>query len=95
MEQLCIGTLHVLAQPCALFVDAHTAAVLNHTFKVLIDAKPVFVLVYERAHGVGNMNFVGEDDKTLHGAPPHYLLVAERVPREDAIAICQQQTVDT
>ena len=41
------------------------------------------------------MNLVGEDDEALFGTVPHGLVVvAERVPREDAMLVGQQQTVD-
>jgi hypothetical protein len=41
------------------------------------------------------MYLLGEDDKTLQGTIPKRLaLIAERKPREKAIGISQQQTVD-
>ena len=40
------------------------------------------------------MNFVGEDDEALHGTVPDGVVAAEGVPREDAVAVGQQQAVD-
>lgn len=41
------------------------------------------------------MYLLGENDKTLQGTiPKRLMLIAKREPREEAIGISQQQTVD-
>ena len=41
------------------------------------------------------MYLVGEDDETLlRTVPQRLVVVAEREPREDAVTVCKQQSVD-
>jgi hypothetical protein len=54
------------------------------------------ILIDELPHGMADVYLVGEDDKTLQRAIPHRLMtVMEREPGEEAVAISQQQTIDT
>ena len=40
-----------------------------------------------------HMDFVGEDDETLHGAIPQYFALSEREPREDAQVVGKNEPV--
>ena len=52
--------------------------------------------VDELAHGVADVDLLGEDDEALQGTEPQGLVLAlEREPREIAIGVGEQQTIDT
>lgn len=89
-----VGGNHVGAEPGTVLVDAQAAAVADDAPEVLVDAQAVLALVHQRAHGVADVNLVGEDDEALHGTVPCGNVGAERKPGEDAVAISQQQAVD-
>ena len=94
--QFSIGLDDVFAQPGALLIIAQFAAVVNHALEVLIEAERVFLFVKQRAHGVGDMYLVREDDEPFVGTIPHrFIVVAKREPRENAMLIGQQQSVCT
>lgn len=92
--ELRIGGNHVGAEPGTVLVDAQLSAVLDDGLEVLVDADTVVTLIHQRAHGVADVNFVGEDDEALHGTVPDGVVAAEGVPGEDAVAVGQQQAVD-
>lgn len=89
-----VGGNHVGAEPGTVLVDAQAAAVADDAPEVLVDAQAVLALVHQRAHGVADVNLVGEDDEALHGTVPDGVVAAEGVPREYAVAVGQQQAVD-
>ena len=92
--ELGVGGNHVGAEPGTVLVDAQAAAVANDAPEVLVDAQAVLALVHQRAHGVADVNLVGEDDEALHGTEANGVVAAEGVPGEDAVAVGQQQAVD-
>ena len=92
--ELGVGGNHVGAEPGTVFIDAQPAAVADDAPEVLVDAQAVLALVHQRAHGVADVNLVGEDDEALHGTVPDGVVAAEGVPGEDAVAVGQQQAVD-
>ena len=92
--ELGVGGNHVGAEPGTVLLDAQPAAVADDAPEVLVDAQAVLALVHQRAHGVADVNLVGEDDEALHGTVPDGVVAAEGVPWEYAVAVGQQQAVD-
>jgi hypothetical protein len=71
-------------------------ATAYHTLKILIYGYPILAFVYQLAHRVTYVYLAGEDNKSLQGTVPEGLiLMLKGVPREEAIAIGQQQAVYT
>ena len=94
--KLRISLNHIVAQPGSILLDAQFAALCDDVVERLIDAVAVLVFVDERAHGVAHVYLFGEDDEALHRTIPQNIrLVAKTVPGEDAVAVSQQQAVDT
>ena len=86
--EFCIGLDHFLAQPGSFFLNTQTTAIIDYTFEIPVDGHLIAVLVDQRAHRVGDMDFFGEDYKALHRTiPMRLVIVAETVPGEDAVAI--------
>ena len=92
--ELGVGGNHVGAEPGTVLLDAQPAAVADDAPEVLVDAQAVLALVHQRAHGVADVNLVGEDDEALHGTVPDGVVAAEGVPWENAVAVGQKQAVD-
>ena len=91
-----VGVDHVLAEPCAFLFDAQLAALPNDGVEVLVDGTVVEVFVHQCAQGVRHVYLFRIDDESLHGTPPqNFGSVAEREPREDAVAIGEKQAVNT
>ena len=87
-----VGVDYVLPQPCPFHVEAAVGltAVVYHPLEILVDAEPIKVLAQERAHGMGDVNLVGENDEALHRTIPDGLIgIAKRIPGKDAMAISQ------
>ncbi|CUP03076.1 Uncharacterised protein [Segatella copri] len=88
----------VLAQPCAIFPipSVGLAASPYHTIEIFVDSYAVSVLSHQGTHGMTDVDFIRKDDETLHRTEPEYFrLVTETIPGKNAIAISQQQAVDT
>ncbi len=88
----------VFTQPGTLFLVTAIglAAGTNHSIEIFVDAHAVSVLPQQGAHGMTDVDFVREDDEALHRTEPKYLrLVAKAIPGKDAVAVSQQQAVDT
>ena len=105
-----VGFLHLGTEPGAQAFLTQRAALVDDLLEVGIDGDaqfPSLDLVELLAHGVGDVDLVGEDDEALHRAPPldvglarggidEFLagvLGTEGIPWEDAPAIRQQQTL--
>ena len=89
--ELGVGGNHVGAEPGAGHVDALLGAAGDDAGEVAVNGGAVKPLVQEGAHGVGDVDFVGEDDEALRGAIPEHLFAAEGEPGEDAQGVGVEQ----
>ena len=93
-----IGLDDVGAQPGAFFLVAvlGCGAASDDALEIAIDGDLVLVAIDKLAHGVADVDLLGEDDEALQGTEPQGLVLAlEREPREIAIGVGEQQTIDT
>ena len=105
-----VGFLHLGTEPGAHAFLTQRAALVDDLLEGSIDGDaqfPPLDLVELLVHGVGDVDLVGEDDETLHRAPPLDVGLArggvdefgtgvfgtEGIPGEDAPAIRQQQSL--
>jgi len=94
--KLFVSRNHVISQPCTLLLDAQIAAIGDDAMEILVEGTAIAVLVHQFAHGMGHMYLRWENDESVHRTKPPYLLgITKGIPRENAIAVCQQQTVHT
>ena len=96
--QFGIGAYDFVAQPCTGMhvATAGSGTSVYHSVETFAHRHLKHSLVHQRAHRVRHVYLVGKDDEALlRTIPQRLLLVAKRIPREYAVAICQQQTVDT
>ena len=94
--QFFVGAHHIVAQPRSLFVVSQLATKAYHVMKVAVYAHAISPLTHQLAHRARYVYLVGKDYKALHGAIPVYLVIPpEGIPRKNAVAVGQQQTVDT
>ena len=71
-------------------------AATDDTVEVAIDGDVVLATADELAHRMADVDLLGEDDEALQGTEPEGLvLVLEGEPREVAVGVGEQQTVDT
>ena len=91
-----VGLLHLITEPCPrlLVATVGQTALLNDAVEVTADAHRIAIAADELAHGMADMDLGGEDDKTVHGTPPHdFGRLAEIVPWEDAETVGRQKPI--
>lgn len=96
--EFCVGSDDVGAQPGTFLLVAvlGCGAATDDTVEVAIDGDVVLATADELAHGVADVDLLGEDDEALQRTEPEGLvLVLEGEPREVAVGVGEQQTVDT
>ena len=59
---------HFFSQPSSFLFDAELGTIPYHLFKRMVEGYLVFILVHQRAHGMGDMNLFRKDDKALQRA---------------------------
>ena len=92
-----IGLDDLRTEPSTLLLVAilgrRTSA--DDAIEILVDGDTITILTEDLSHGVTDVDFPREDDKTLHGTVPEGLLaIAEGEPGEETVGIGQQQAVD-
>ena len=93
-----VGSDDVGAQPGSFLLIAvlGCGAATDDSVEVAIDGDLVFATADELAHGVADVDLLGEDDEALQRTEPKGLgLVVEGEPGEVAVGVGEQQTVDT
>jgi hypothetical protein len=69
---------------------------MDYAIEVAVDGNVILMTLDKLTHGVADVDLVGEDDKTLQRTVPVWLLlILKGIPREEAVAIGQQQAVHT
>ena len=92
----CLDDIFTQPGTLCLITPVNPTASTNHSIKIFVDSYAVSVLPQQGTHGMTDVDFVREDDEALHRTEPEYLrLVAKAIPGKDAVAVSQQQAVDT
>ena len=92
-----VGTDDVRAQPGAFFLVAvlGSGAASDDALEVAIEGDVVVVAADELAHGVADVDLLGEDDEALQGTVPEgFVPILKGEPGEVAVGVGEQQTVD-
>jgi hypothetical protein len=91
--QKCVSLYHLRTEPGAFHIHPQFSALTDDFIESLIDSDIVLPFVYERPHGVGDMDFIGENDEAFQRAPPLYHSLLKSVPGEYPVGVSQDEAV--